>query len=492
MRNFFISYNRADERWAEWIAWTLADAGYTHYFQKWDFRPGGNFVLDMQQATTDSERTLLVLTTNYLSSLYTQPEWAAAFAKDPTGTKRLILPIRVDSCEPAGMLNTVVYCDLVGLNVEDARTRLLAALQPSGKPEIAPPFPGVPSTIAAFPGPFASAQVPIDPLCSAAKELQSIFATSGETFRAQARLRDDLSQRIHSRLGITRHHEYEELFDLYFNQLLPDELRLHRTIRAYTESILHEYNTRALRLVEREPRLGDFLPSVPVLKQHLILWLNKFDHVFVKTPSMCLLYVGVEERRGFPRQIEGELEHYLRTGTPAPRVETETSEEFGEFAEEESGSQARFWSWRHNQVVRLHALEQRMPELTTIVTIEPTDDFRREQLTTTEEAYSRLIAGWVPPGLLHDEDLWLPRVEALSRDIDAAMRSGAPPEVIESAAALRHALFEKEYSTSHNKLADALPSLVPLKAHEHELGLGSAVSDVWKGLSSLFRSRIYE
>ena len=81
MRNFFISYNRTDERWAEWIAWTLADAGYTHYFQKWDFRPGGNFVLDMQQATTDSERTLLVLTTNYLSSLYTQPEWAAAFAK---------------------------------------------------------------------------------------------------------------------------------------------------------------------------------------------------------------------------------------------------------------------------------------------------------------------------------------------------------------------------------------------------------------------------
>jgi hypothetical protein len=59
LRNLFISYNHADERWAEWIAWTVADAGYTHYFQKWDFRPGGNFVLDMQNAAAESERTLL-------------------------------------------------------------------------------------------------------------------------------------------------------------------------------------------------------------------------------------------------------------------------------------------------------------------------------------------------------------------------------------------------------------------------------------------------
>src|SRR6185369_4089494 len=102
MRNFFISYNRADERWAEWIAWTLTDAGYTHYFQKWDFRPGGNFVLDMQRAAEQSRRTLIVLTPDYLSSVYTQPEWAAAFARDPTGQHRLIVPVRVQPCEPGG------------------------------------------------------------------------------------------------------------------------------------------------------------------------------------------------------------------------------------------------------------------------------------------------------------------------------------------------------------------------------------------------------
>ncbi|MEM7797396.1 MAG: toll/interleukin-1 receptor domain-containing protein, partial [Cyanobacteria bacterium P01_C01_bin.118] len=29
MTSFFVSYNRADKAWAEWIAWTLEEAGHT-------------------------------------------------------------------------------------------------------------------------------------------------------------------------------------------------------------------------------------------------------------------------------------------------------------------------------------------------------------------------------------------------------------------------------------------------------------------------------
>jgi hypothetical protein len=29
MKNFFISYNSADNQWAQWIAWQLEEAGYT-------------------------------------------------------------------------------------------------------------------------------------------------------------------------------------------------------------------------------------------------------------------------------------------------------------------------------------------------------------------------------------------------------------------------------------------------------------------------------
>ena len=51
-KDFFISYNKADRAWAEWIAWTLEEAGYSTTIQAWDFQAGGNFVLEMQKAAS--------------------------------------------------------------------------------------------------------------------------------------------------------------------------------------------------------------------------------------------------------------------------------------------------------------------------------------------------------------------------------------------------------------------------------------------------------
>ncbi len=61
MKDFFISYNKADRQWAEWLAWQLEEAGYTVVLQAWDFRPGSNFVLEMQRAAVEAERTIAVL-----------------------------------------------------------------------------------------------------------------------------------------------------------------------------------------------------------------------------------------------------------------------------------------------------------------------------------------------------------------------------------------------------------------------------------------------
>jgi hypothetical protein len=50
----FISYNRADRDWAEWIAGVIEQGGYQPIIQAWHFRPGEDFVLQMQQASTES------------------------------------------------------------------------------------------------------------------------------------------------------------------------------------------------------------------------------------------------------------------------------------------------------------------------------------------------------------------------------------------------------------------------------------------------------
>jgi tetratricopeptide (TPR) repeat protein len=142
-KDFFISYNKADRVWAEWIAWQLEAAGHTTILQAWDFRPSENFVLNMQKATEDSERTIAVLSPDYLKSLYTQPEWAAAFRLDPTSKNHKLLPVRVRRCKPGGLLGSIVYIDLVGRDRETARKLLLEGVNPErARPDQEPPFPG--------------------------------------------------------------------------------------------------------------------------------------------------------------------------------------------------------------------------------------------------------------------------------------------------------------------------------------------------------------
>jgi hypothetical protein len=46
----------------------LEAAGYTTLLQAWDFRPGSDFVHEMQQATSSAGRTIAVLSPAYFGS----------------------------------------------------------------------------------------------------------------------------------------------------------------------------------------------------------------------------------------------------------------------------------------------------------------------------------------------------------------------------------------------------------------------------------------
>jgi|SRR5271165_7008008 len=138
----FISYNRANRDWAEWIAGAIESAGYEPIIQAWHFRPGENFVLRMQEAAAQTDFTLAVLSEAYLQAAYTQPEWAAAFVPDPSGKKRKLIPVRVAECTLTGILAPIIYIDLVGLGEPDAKRALLDGLKPSGRPVQPQSFPG--------------------------------------------------------------------------------------------------------------------------------------------------------------------------------------------------------------------------------------------------------------------------------------------------------------------------------------------------------------
>jgi hypothetical protein len=120
----------------------LEEEGFTTVLQAWDFRPGSNFVQQMQQAATEAERTIAVISPDYLGALFTHPEWQAAFAQDPTGEKGKLIPVRVRETEITGLLAQIVYSDLVGLDEQTARETLHRDIkQGRGKPPDKPPFP---------------------------------------------------------------------------------------------------------------------------------------------------------------------------------------------------------------------------------------------------------------------------------------------------------------------------------------------------------------
>ena len=97
---------------------------------------------------------------------FASPEWAAAFAQDPQGLKRKLVPIMVRQCQPPGLLSSVVHISLVGEDESAAQGLLLNGLNAKrAKPAQRPSFPGAGAgrPHKAFPGPASPSGVGLAP-----------------------------------------------------------------------------------------------------------------------------------------------------------------------------------------------------------------------------------------------------------------------------------------------------------------------------------------
>uniref|UniRef100_UPI001EF61417 FxSxx-COOH system tetratricopeptide repeat protein n=1 Tax=Frankia sp. Cj3 TaxID=2880976 RepID=UPI001EF61417 len=146
-RDYFVSYTRADRRWAEWIAWQLEDAGFTVLLQAWDMVAGSNWTAVMERGVREADRVVAVLSPDYLASVYGTVEWQAAWASDPDGARRRLVPVRVRECTPEGLFGLLVWIDLVNLAEPAACRRLFEDLEATragrAKPGEKARFPGV-------------------------------------------------------------------------------------------------------------------------------------------------------------------------------------------------------------------------------------------------------------------------------------------------------------------------------------------------------------
>ena len=122
-KTYFISYTtrtEADRQWAVWTEWFFREKlGAETIMQEYDFKPGDNFKIKMNEALKNADFVVCVLTRAYLGSVNCQEEWTNA---------KSFIPIKFDECDPDGLLNCRSYINLCGLGQDAARQTLLAAL----------------------------------------------------------------------------------------------------------------------------------------------------------------------------------------------------------------------------------------------------------------------------------------------------------------------------------------------------------------------------
>jgi tetratricopeptide (TPR) repeat protein len=129
--DFFISRRGASAAVAQEVADVLVETGYTVIVQDFDISYSANFLAAMHDALKRARHLIVLLTRDYDQSDFTLAEvtnFLAAAAR--AGGERRLVVLRVDDCEPAGLLAGIVYADLVGVaDPRERKARILAAAE---------------------------------------------------------------------------------------------------------------------------------------------------------------------------------------------------------------------------------------------------------------------------------------------------------------------------------------------------------------------------
>jgi len=125
-------------------------------------------------------------------------------------------------------------------------------------------------------------------------------------FVNQCGIRDRLVQLLEKNHDLQEYREYEfdELFAALYPTMNEEELSLFRFIRGITENTLFTYNSSIVQLLDAYPQFHSDVPEILQLHDHLNFWLSKYNSVFKDRADMCIVYVGVKDKKPFPRGIE--------------------------------------------------------------------------------------------------------------------------------------------------------------------------------------------
>jgi len=151
MSDFFISYNAADFKKAEWIAWILREAGYAVRFAHWEIGVGGDIAQWMERALQDCRAMICVASPDYIKppAKYSALERAAMLWQDVDGKERRLIFVKVRPCDLPVIFGPRLFIDFEGASRDQAKEKLLNGAKPPVIPNAEPDFGDAPVILAA-------------------------------------------------------------------------------------------------------------------------------------------------------------------------------------------------------------------------------------------------------------------------------------------------------------------------------------------------------
>jgi hypothetical protein len=137
MSKVFISYSHKDKEWViNWLLPGLEKAGITVHIDSRDFKIGLPALVNMEHAVKECDKTILVLSPNWLKSEWTNFEALMLQTKDPAGLKGSILPLMLEKCELPERLSIFTYANFMEENNRESElSRLLNQLGVTVEPK---------------------------------------------------------------------------------------------------------------------------------------------------------------------------------------------------------------------------------------------------------------------------------------------------------------------------------------------------------------------
>lgn len=108
----FVSYSHMDKPWVyNWLLPRLEQAAIRVCIDFRDFDVGIPILVNIERAIERSNKTLLILTPNWVSSEWTSFEALLTQTTDPSGLRRRVLPLLLEPCEPPRRVSVFTYAD---------------------------------------------------------------------------------------------------------------------------------------------------------------------------------------------------------------------------------------------------------------------------------------------------------------------------------------------------------------------------------------------